>query len=715
MNTVQKKLVNEEFGAVTGFTGKPRLSKATRTLAARYLAGEIGRGMAPAAFAIDPDFFLQTPTSNQIYAEAIRLIAEQAPLRILPGERLAGAATLKEATQHRVPLTAFGSISHTTLGFEKALKLGLRGMRRELLARLRQRSLTPEARDLLAAMRVCLDAATAWHRRHVDALTALVGKSRGATRRAYETVLAALRPVPENPPKDFRQALQALWMLWDFQRLCGNWSGLGRVDKLLGPFLRRDLQADRITLDEARELIAHFWIKGCEWITAEGRGTGDAQFYQNIVLAGVDERGREVANELTYLVLDVVDELHISDFPIAVRLNRKSPERLVRRVAEVQRLGGGIVAIYNEDRIIPSLVQFGYPPAEARNFANDGCWEVLIPGKTSFGYQPFDTLQLLQEALGLSPVDGKAANFPDFDALYHAFHCRLAAKVTECLNTFDHSESPTPLISLFIEDCIATGRSYLGGGPKYTVRSPHAGGLPDAVDSLLAIRRVVYEEKKFTLPEFVDVLRRDWEKQENLRRRIRAQFPCYGNDAPEADALMQRVFNDFTGLVGQVHERWGILRPAGISTFGREVSQFLPGRTAAASGRRKGEILAPNFSPSPGSDRHGPTAVIKSHCAVDFSRLPCGTALDMKLLPATLAGEAGLTGLMGLLRTFVQLGGVFMQIDVVDSDMLRDAQTHPEKYPNLSVRVSGWSARFATLTQEWQDMIITRTQQRELR
>jgi formate C-acetyltransferase len=177
---------------------------------------------------------------------------------------------------------------------------------------------------------------------------------------------------------------------------------------------------------------------------------------------------------------------------------------------------------------------------------------------------------------------------------------------------------------------------------------------------------------------------------------------------------MQRVFNDFTGLVGQVRERWGILRPAGISTFGREVSQFLPGRTAAASGRCKGEILAPNFSPSPGADRHGPTAVVNSHCAVDFSRLPCGTALDLKLLPATLAGEAGLTGLMGLLRTFVKLGGVFLQIDVVDSDMLRDAQAHPEKYPNLSVRVSGWSARFATLNQEWQDMIIIRTQQRKL-
>ena len=153
------------------------------------------------------------------------------------------------------------------------------------------------------------------------------------------------------------------------------------------------------------------------------------------------------------------------------------------------------------------------------------------------------------------------------------------------------------------------------------------------------------------------------------------------------------------------------MRPAGISTFGREMSDFRPQRQAPASGQRKGEILAGNFSPAPGTDRQGPTAVIRSHCAVDFGKLPCGTVLDLKIMPSSLRGEAGLTALTGLMRTFVELGGIFLQLDVVDTALLREAQAHPEQYPNLSVRVSGWSARFATLDHDWQELIIVRTQQ----
>ncbi len=438
-------------------------------------------------------------------------------------------------------------------------------------------------------------------------------------------------------------------------------------------------------------------------------------------------------NAVTDLVLDVVEELHISDFPIAVRLSAQTPERLLRRVAAIQRLGGGIIAVYNDDRIIPNLVNFGYPIEEARNYANDGCWEILIPGKTSFGYQPFDALRLLQEVLGLSatepaarhekvecdewkahhPQSGIAAQFPDFEALYAAFRERLAATVGALVNAHPFHDSPCPLLSLLVDDCIERGRSYKQGGPKYTVRSPHAGGLADVVNSLLAIRRLVYEKQELSLDELVSILQSDWKDQEPLRLRIQRDFEFFGNDSAEVDALMQRVFNDYTGLVGATRERHGALRPAGISTFGREVSEYLPHRAATAAGSRKGAILAANFSPSPGTDKRGPTAVIRSHCAVDFSRLPWGTVLDLKILPQSVKGEAGLQALVAMMRTFVQLGGIFMQTDVVDNDLLRDAQEHPEKYPNLSVRISGWSARFATLARDWQDMIINRTEHGE--
>jgi formate C-acetyltransferase len=308
-------------------------------------------------------------------------------------------------------------------------------------------------------------------------------------------------------------------------------------------------------------------------------------------------------------------------------------------------------------------------------------------------------------------ADGRLDGFADFEALYADFRNRLAREVGQLLNQVPFSKMPCPLLSLLVDDCIARGRSYIDGGPRYTVRSPHAGGLFDVANSLLVVRRLVYEEKAMPLSELAGILQADWSGHEALRQRIQSRFDFCGNDSADADALLRRVFDDYTGMVGRVRERFGVLRPAGISTFGREGSAYLPHRTATAAGQKKGAILAPNFSASPGTDRRGPTAVIKSHCAVDFSRLPCGTALDLKVLPASVEGETGIQALTGLMRTFVELGGIFMQIDVVDGNLLRAAQERPEKYPNLSVRISGWSARFATLSKEWQDMIITRTEQ----
>ncbi len=704
-------LAENNFGVVTGHSSECRLSQVVRELAARALSGEHGRGMSTADFAIHPDFFLTLPTPNQIYAEAVRLIAEQAPLRVLPGERIVGAATLREATWHMTPLTQFGSTSHTTIGFEKGLRIGYHGIRAEIMEQLEQ-GVDDEGEDLLLAMMACLNAAEKWHQRHLDMLEERVMSVKGEERDACMQVLTVMRHVPEEPPTTFHEALQSLWFMWCFQRLCGNWSGIGRIDKMLGSYLGNDLESGRITMDEARELLAHFWVKGCEWISGDDRGSGDAQFYQNVVLGGVDEDGNEVINEVTYLVLDVVEELHISDFPIAVRLSRNSPDCLLRRIAEIQRLGGGIVAVYNDDRIIPSLERFGYPIAEARDFANDGCWELIIPGKTNFSYGNIDLLLILQETLGLTPADAKAADFPDFTSLYRDFELRLARKLTDFVNNVNVNKHPSPLISILVEGCIASGRGYHEHGPKYTVLSPHASGIPDMANSLLVLEQLVFEDRQMTLADFVEILRNDWQEYEELRARVWNKYEYYGNDAALVDAMVQRVFNSFTDLVSCVPERFGVKRPAGISTFGREMSTFRDQRTAAASGQHRGDILAGNFSPSPGTDRNGPTAVIRSHCSVDFSKLPCGTVLDLKIMPSSLKGEEGIAALTALMRTFIEIGGIFMQIDVVDSNLLRLAQAHPEQYPNLSVRVSGWSARFATLDKDWQELIIVRTEQK---
>ena len=914
----------KRWGAAWRPASPQRLAAATHELAARAIAGEHGRSMVKAGVSLD-ESAMAALSPDIRYAKACQLVAEHAPIRILPGEKVVGSATLIEAAAHQTPVAGISSVSHTTLGFDRVLNEGYKGLRRRIEERLARGGfdhssatpgfladgpqgrifntsgqaahwaaaapraeydtppLTVECRarveskdgfnvlvlnrnkesrrhwelysyagtgcfsaylpgytpaeiksqrfiadgawhelamtfdgarvalfvdgervadeavhardasdteagalyfgayppgnlgclgaiaevrisnvvretapgepwtadshtiglwrvgetdgrpaltdasqlrnpahfspgprtseDLLHSMLICLDAAELWHQRHMDELARLGETSTGAERQQYLEVRETLRRVPENPPQTFREAVQSLWFMYAFQRLMGTWSGIGRLDAMLGPYLERDLAEGRITRDEARELLAHFWIKGCEWIGAfETRGSGDAQHYQNIVLSGIGPDGTDVTNDVTWLVLDVVEELHISDFPIAVRLNRHSPERLLRRMAEVQRHGGGIVAAYNEEVAIDGLVKFGYPLDEARAFANDGCWEAIIPGKTCFIYRPFDGLSILQDALALR--GGDPVDFPDFETLYATWiEC-----LTQALDAHHRAADgwalngiPTPLVSMFVDGCIESGRSYYDRGAVYTVFAAHIGRLANVANSLHVIKKLVYEEQHLTLPEFLNIVRNDWDGQENLRRRVLNRSTFYGNDDDEADAMAIRVFNDFTDLMAEVKERQGVLRPAGISTFGREIEWRNTG--PSPDGHQRGELLATNCSPSPGTDREGPTAVLKSYCKLDFTRSPNGATVELKLHPDSVKGETGIDAMVALSRTFVSLGGWFMHTDVVDSAMLLDAQQHPENYPNLSVRVAGWSARFATLTKDWQDMVINRTQQ----
>jgi pyruvate-formate lyase len=695
-----------------------RLSAATHELAGRAMGGEWGRSLADPPLTLEGRPDLMRAPAEIRYAHAVRLVAESAPIRIVDGERVVGSATLKLATRHFLPVysgdkPAFHSISHTTLGFDHVLQVGYRGLREEIAARQTRGGLDQKGLDLLQAMELCLDAAAVWHRRHLETLDRLMAETDGAARERYERVHRNLKHVPEHPPTSFPEAVQSLWFMFSFQRLCGNWPGIGRIDEMLGPFLSRDLADGRLMLDEAREILAHFWIKGCDWVGAQDRpGSGDGQFYQNIILAGVDVQGREIANEVTELVLDVIEELRIADFPVAVRINGRTPESLLRRIAEVQRLGSGAVAIYNEDLILSSLVSFGYPLDEARRFANDGCWEIQVPGRTRFRYVPFSAFLLLQDMFGVSPSGEKPVAFETFEDLYEAFRGRLAQTIEQLHRAADKyalEVEPAALAALFTRDCIERGRGYTDGGARYAVCSIHAGGVPDAGNSLLAIRKLVYEERRLTLLEFIDCLRQDWAGNEALRRDILTRMTFFGNDDPEADAMTRRVFDDFLELVGRVREREGVLRPPGISTFGREVgwrSYF----GATAHGQRAGAFLAPNLSPTPGTDRKGPTAVVKSHCSLGLERLANGTALDLKMLPSAVRGETGLQALVALMRTFIKLGGIFLHVNVVDNRTLREARAHPERHAGLTVRVSGWSARFATLNQEWQDMIINRTE-----
>ena len=417
------------------------------------------------------------------------------------------------------------------------------------------------------------------------------------------------------------------------------------------------------------------------------------------------------------LVLDIVEETGIGDFPITVRINKNTDDNFIGRVAEVIRFGGGIVAVYDEDRILESLEQMGYPKEEARRFANDGCWEIQIPGKTNFGYVPFDALKLLQDET-LNGYDG-TVSFKSFDELLYKYQIDIKNQVKaifeeKVLDLLEENkvrfkpQNPCSVVSLFEHSCIEKGLSYKEGGTVYTVISPHIGGLPDAVNSLYAIKKAVFDDKLISFDRFMEILKNNWEKEEELRKRILSGYTYFGNDNDEADEIAARVLDGFSDSCMEYDGKTPIRFVSGVSTFGRQI-EWAPARSAAPFGRKKGEVLSGNMSPTPGTDHSGAAAIIKSYCKADLRKQYTGAALDIGFVPSNIDSENAVSALGGLIKAFVRLGGSFMQIDTVNADVLTEAQKNPENFQNLSVRVSGWNARFVTMNKQWQDMIIDRT------
>ncbi len=421
-------------------------------------------------------------------------VAKNAPLRIEPGKIIVGSATLLESTTQTTPLTGLPGTSHTTLGFQDVLTIGYTGLQKKIEKRLALGGLDPKGEDLLKSMLVIVDATRVWNKRNIGFLEQRISSESGDKKLFTQNIVSTLKQVPENPPANFREAVQSLWSMYAFQRLMGIWSGIGRIDEMLGSYLKQDLANGTLSLNEVREILAHFWIKGCQWIgNTDSKGSGDAQFYQNIILGGIDVNGMEVTNEVTYLVLDIIEELHISDFPTVVRVNKNTPDKLLRRIAEVQRLGGGIVSIYDEAGIIEGMVKFGYPLEEARSFTNDGCWETIIPGKTKFWYTPMDSLVLLHSVLGLKePIQTPVC--ADFESLYSSYIKKLEEEIENVNKGIDgiYQGADFPLAAMFVEGCIEKSLGFDNKWPKYNVMAIHYGGFADTANSLLVLKELVY-------------------------------------------------------------------------------------------------------------------------------------------------------------------------------------------------------------------------------
>jgi formate C-acetyltransferase len=621
----------------------------------------------------------------------------------------------------------------------KIYERGLKEMKGEIaiaLAGLDERDpATPARRDALRSFEISCDASIRFAERHAELAEQLATTASGADRRRELLRIAEVcRRVPAEAPRDFHEALQAYWFchLGVVTELNG-WDAFspGHLDHHLGPFFQQGLADGTLTRDSAKELLEALFVKFNNHpappkvgVTAAESGTYTD--FANITLGGLQEDGADGSNEVTVLLLDVIEELHLLQPSTNLLLSEVTPDSILARTLEVIRHGYGFPSLFNAEMVVEEQLRVGKTAADARAGGCSGCVETAAFGKEACvltGY--FNLPKILELTLhdGVDPRTGvrllpsigvDAETLEDFDSLFAAFERQLRSAIRiklegNAIIERTYAESmPAPFLSVLVDDCIANGRDYNSGGARYANRYVQMVGIGTITDSLSAIRTRVYEDEAISLAGLLEVLERDFEGHEALRQRLVNRTPRWGNDDDRADALMSRVFEAAVDIVdGRPTETGGKYRVQMLPTTCHVYFGAVTGATP--DGRRAGQPLSEGISPVQGSDRLGPTAVLRSAAKMDH-RLTGGTLLNMKLTPALIEGAEGIEDISRLVQGYFRLGGHHLQFNVVKAEVLRAAKADPEHWRDLIVRVAGYSDYFCDLSVELQDEIIDRTE-----
>lgn len=453
-------------------------------------------------------------------------------------------------------------------------------------------------------------------------------------------------------------------------------------------------------------------------------GQSGNDWLMNCIVGGQHPDGTDATNEVSYLFIDIMHEMGLIMPTLAARVHKGTPEAFYNKIAEVLRYGQGEPMIYNDDTIIPGFIDMGIPLEEARDYTNDGCWETLIPGKSHFSYAHVMNLRCLEWVLfrGISQHNqqlegldtGDPTQFNSWEDFYEAYKKQMNARVDfQCrrrLENFGLSYmiAPDPLMSSIMLDCVEKGKDISQDGARHIFHLILVTGLSNTVDSLAAIKKLVFEDKSITIDELIQAIKSNWKGYERLRARVLNEVPKFGNDNDYVDSIAIRLLKDFEDRV----EVWRrsqdtMMFPVGIGTFenyavlGREIG-------ATPDGRYFGDPLAPNYSPTPGADINGPTAVFKSTTKPELLKYYCGCPVDIAVNSNEFEGDAGIERMKGLIKSFCDLGGQILTITSTNVEDLKDAKVHPERHRNLRVRLGGLSAYFIALAPVQQDNIIKR-------
>jgi formate C-acetyltransferase len=627
---------------------------------------------------------------------------------------------------------------HTVLD-DKIYKKGMNDFKTEIEEEIKNLDFFNDAealskREELKAMHIAADAIISYANRYANKLTEAAYSEKDSTRKnELETLAGICSRVPANAPRTFWEALQYYWFIHlGVITELNTWDSFnpGRLDRHLYPFYKRDLESGLLTEDTAKELLQSFWIKFNNQpappkvgVTAQESNTYTDFCLINV--GGVNEKGEDAVNDLTYVILDVIEEMRLLQPSSMVQISKKNPDRLVKRALKIIKTGFGQPSLFNTDAIIQELVRQGKSIVDARNGGASGCVESGAFGKEAYiltGY--FNLPKILELTLNngydfrtekqLGLHSGNAESFESFDQLLEAFkkqvHHFLDIKIKGNLiiEKIFADYMPAPFMSILVDDCIKKGKDYNAGGARYNSSYIQGVGLGSVTDSLSSLKYNVFDKKKYSMKEVSEALKNNFAYSSEMREEFLFKTPKYGNDDNYADDIMREVFEIYySGIDGRKNIKGGEFRvnllPTTCHVYFGSVTSALP------DGRKACEPLSEGISPVQGADVHGPTAVIKSAAKIDHLRTG-GTLLNQKFTPQIFDREENLDKLVSLIRTYFSMDGHHIQFNVVDADILREAQKHPEKYRDLIVRVAGYSDYFVDLGIDLQNEIIRRTE-----
>ena len=598
----------------------------------------------------------------------------------------------------------------------------------------------PEATDKqqeLQAMDISCDAAILFAERHADMADRMAEEEADPVRKAELRKIADVcRWVPAHAPRDMQEAIQMYWFVhlgtvtelngWD----CMN---PGHIDQHLYPFYEKGLKDGTLTRDKAKELISCLWIKFNNQpappkvgITALESGTYND--FTNINIGGIDREGKDAVNELSYMILEIQEELHELQPGLSIHVSKVNPDEFVMAGARVIRQGHGYPSCFNPDTYTKELIRQGKTVEDANEGGCSGCIEVGAFGKEAYiltGY--LNTPKVFEITLnnGIDPITGKKLGletgdprtFKTYEELYEAYHKQMVHFVNMKLAVNNYIErmfslyAPATFLSLFIDDCISKGKDYYSGGARYNTTYIQCTGLGTITDCLSTLKKHVFEEKRFTMDELLTAVSNNFEGNEKMRQYIINRTPFFGNDDDYADSIAVKVYDDLVEAIeGHPNTRGGKTQLNMLSTTCHNYFGSVCG--ASVNGRLAKFAISDGTSPAHGADTNGPTAVIKSLGKLDQTKSG-GTLLNVRFVPTLLKRDEDLKKLVSLIRAYFNMGGHHIQFNIVDTQTLLDAQKEPENYKDLLVRVAGYSDYFNDMTEQLQNEIIARTENEE--